>query len=234
MVHVVNLATCRDNLHRLGIDKDVHDTVDQHRDELVTLRKQETASVSFLLTQLRHKLIELADIHTFLRKAVKLVQSMFESFLADGFQQVVNTIHLEGLQCILIISRGENNRASDIDLFKNGKRRAVGQMNVHKHQVRHGMAGNPIDTVFNGFKYANDFNTWADFQKKLLQRLRSHYFVFNYQCFHSDCTFSLRGKVTLKIFPSSKISTFSFHFIRYRSERLANPIPVPSSFPIFG
>ena len=102
-----------------------------------------------------------------------------QRLLADGLQQIVDAVHLESLQGIFIIGSGKNDRAGDRDAVKDGKRRPVSQMNVHENEIRHGMLTDPIDTVLNRLKHANNFGIWADFSKKLLERLRSHQFVFN-------------------------------------------------------
>ena len=120
---------------------------------------------------------------------MEFAHGSFQSFAANGFQQVVDAVHLKCLERIFVVRRGEDDRAGDGDTVENGEGRAVGQMDVHEHEVRHGMFADPFDAILDGLKYCNDIGIGTDFSKQLLQSLGSHDFVFNNQCFHSIIRF---------------------------------------------
>ncbi len=68
----------------------------------------------------------------------QLAQSGGQLGLVDGLEQVINAVDLEGLQRILVVGGGEDDRAGHAGLLKQLKAEAVGEVNVEEEHVGRG------------------------------------------------------------------------------------------------
>ena len=73
--------------------------------------------------------------HIALRKSTKLCQRLSQRLRLHGLKQIIDAIHFESIDSILIVSRSEYNRHIDLHQFEDIKRRAIREMNIHKYQI---------------------------------------------------------------------------------------------------
>ena len=61
---------------------------------------------------------------------------MLQPFFFDGLQQVVNGKTFKGLDCILLVSGGENNIGFILELFNYFKTGEVGHLDIQENKIR--------------------------------------------------------------------------------------------------
>ena len=202
-------------LHRFSVDIEISYITGNQRYKFITFGNQEAGFV-FLLqaVHLGQQPIQRSLFRSGSEVFV-LVQRPLQISLVDGFQQVIDTVDLEGFQGIFIISRGKDDGTGDFGLFEDGERRPVGQVDVHKNKVGHRVLLKPLHTFFDGLKHGDDFRLRARLLDQRLKSLCRNAFVFDDQRFHNNyCFGSINGKVTSNTFPSSLMPTSTFHFRR--------------------
>ena len=74
-------------------------------------------------------------------EAFQLVDGVLQVLGGDGLEQVVDAAGLEGVEGVLVVGRGEDERAFDVDLVEDMERQAVGQVYVHEAEVGLGAVG---------------------------------------------------------------------------------------------
>jgi len=65
------------------------------------------------------------------------------TFSGDWFEQIIDAVHLECLDGIFIIGRCENDGAGDFNKIEYPEGRSVGNVDIHKNQVRLRMSFKP-------------------------------------------------------------------------------------------
>ena len=80
----------------------------------------------------------LPGVKQVLTKIGKFPETFIQVVIWDGFQEVIDRIYLEGLQCILVICSSEYDGIIDPDLPENLKTKSIHQTDIHKNQVRVG------------------------------------------------------------------------------------------------
>ena len=104
---------------------------------------------------------------------------------ADGLEQIIHGIHLEGLHGVLIVRGGHNDGAGELYLREDLKAPAVAKLHIHKDDIRSIIRGKPLDR----FLYRTDGAHNLYLGEILFQQgdhmLAGPQFVFYDECFHS-------------------------------------------------
>ena len=182
----VALAVAYDGLRHPVGDAEVLHLLDGQRQQLVPLAgNQEVALVVALPLQAADKFGKrLARCG---RRAgtgcavqrLQLVERPSEVGRADGLEQVVDAVDLEGPQRILVVGRGEDNGAGDAHVFENLEGRAVGQMDVHEDDVGRRVALEPGDALRDAVQRVDDLGAGSDLLQKGLQVAHGRLFILN-------------------------------------------------------
>ena len=114
----------------------------------------------------------------------ELLQRLAHRLDADGFEQVIDTVHLESLDGILIVGGGEDDGGVDGHAIEDAEGIAIRQLDVHEDQVGCGMALEPTDTFEHRIQLSQYLDGRVNLVNQTLDVLRSGYFVFDNQDLH--------------------------------------------------
>ncbi len=141
-----------------------------------------------------------------MREAFQFLHRTAQVVLLDGFEQVVDAVHPESLQRILVVGRGKDHRTGDLGPLEYREGRTVGQVYIHEYQSGSLVLREPLHRVGDAFQLSDHLHMGKSLPQQRGEVYGGCRFVLYDNYSHTIAFYSAagpRGSRTVKLFPSS-------------------------------